>query len=74
MSLALKRRWIIEDLRDRYSVAGIVKRRGVSEDDVRAVWREWSRQRKREADHRSHERQKLKRQAIAVGANGFESR
>jgi hypothetical protein len=68
MSLALKRRWIIEDLRDRYSVAGIAKRRGVSEDDVRTVWREWSRQRKREADRRSYERQKLKKQAVAVGA------
>lgn len=52
MSIAHKRRWIIEDLRDRYSVASIAKRRGVSEAMVIAVWAEWSAQRKLLSDSR----------------------
>lgn len=50
MGFAHKRRWIIEDLRDRYSVAGIAKRRGVTEEFVVIVWAEWSAQRKKESD------------------------
>lgn len=53
MSLNYKRRWIIEDLRDRYSVSGIAKRRGVSEAEVMAVWADWSHRRKLESNRRT---------------------
>lgn len=59
MAWTHKRRWIISDLRDRYSVAAIARRRGVSEEMARAIWADWSAERKRESDRRRWMRKKL---------------
>lgn len=59
MSMAYQRRWIIADLRDRYQVWAIAKRRGVSEAYVLAVWSEWSTEKKRKSNSRAERRRRL---------------